>query len=182
MTAEATASFGPVVNRARDGRDRVSSPVKPVDHLLNDRSMWDGLVRKRPRTIRLAGVALGSSANPVELLSLAVIGLELFVVDRPRGRHSRLVLRCPKITLTHAIERCAIELGRSTDHAEALRVLIESRLERGQVRAQSLKKVSLLYDQNAKAVLSESVRHGSASGSAAHNNDVVTVDTTRDRH
>ena len=74
-------------------------------------------VRKR---IRAAGVGLGRilaarAVDLVHVLGLGVVGLEVGVADRPRGRHAVVMRVAIEVLLAQAEKRGAVELGRAAD-------------------------------------------------------------------
>ena len=94
-----------------------------VVELLDARLVRDRRVRERARARRLGGVLAGLAVDEVEPLGLGVVGLEVGVVDRPRGRDAAVVLDLAEVALAQAEEDRAVDLRVAAD--EVLRVRTE---------------------------------------------------------
>src|SRR5215470_2817822 len=82
---------------------------------------------------RLGGVFSAVAVYLVQVLSLHVIGLQIFVRDRPSGGNTAVVPNLPEVFFPQAEKRRSIELGVPTNvivrmRMEVLAVLIEPRL------------------------------------------------------
>src|ERR1700742_2301022 len=73
---------------------------------------WRKRERLSPR--RISGIVASGAMNRQELFSPLIIGLELFIGDRPGGRYSFFVIERGKISFSKARERCAINFRVST--------------------------------------------------------------------
>ena len=83
-----------------------------VEELLDPR-----LVRHRREGVRPAGripwVLSADAVHLVEILGLRVVGLEVVVADRPRGRDPAVVLQLAEVRLPQPVQRRSVELRRS---------------------------------------------------------------------
>src|SRR5215469_11077177 len=105
--------------------------------------------RKRERVSprRIGGIVSSGAMNRQELFSPLIIWLELFIGDRPGGRHSFFVLERGKIFFSEAGERSAIHF-RITTHK-----IMNSRRERfaGRIVPGFLRLVAFMIENGFRA-------------------------------
>jgi hypothetical protein len=93
-----------------------------VGELLDPRLVRDGWERVRSARVGLGRVLIVSTVYLVKVLRLGVVGLDLLVRDRPRGRDPVVVPELPEVLLSQTVERCAVELRRPTHEVVDLRL------------------------------------------------------------
>src|SRR5262245_24093134 len=64
---------------------------------------------------RFGRVAPAETMHLVEMFGLSVVGLEIFIRDRPRGRDAAMMLDLAEVLLPQADQRGAVELGVAAD-------------------------------------------------------------------
>ena len=93
----------------------ISGLLQVISKLLNARFVRECRMWIRAARARLRWIFSPGAVHLVHLLCLQVVRLHLVVSDRPRGRHTVVVLQLAKVLATHAVQRNSIEL-RSTAH------------------------------------------------------------------
>ena len=93
-----------------------------VRELLDARLVRDGRERIRRARRRLGRILAARAVHLVELLGLRVVRLQLVVGDRPRGRDAVVVAQLAEVLGAQAVERRAVELGRTADEVVDLRL------------------------------------------------------------
>src|SRR5215467_6259217 len=140
---------------------------------------------------RLGGVFSAVAVYLVQVLSLHVIGLQIFVRDRPSGGNTAVVPNLPKIFFPQAEKRRSIKLGVPTNvivrmRMEVLAVLIEPRLlgvvvtlhvDQLRVPVGFLARhvIAALKDKKSLARRCEMICQRAPAGSRTDNNYVITL-------
>jgi hypothetical protein len=97
------------VKRPQPGRRKV------VGELLDARLVRDGRMRVGAARGRLARVDAALAVHVVQMLGLQVVGLEVLVGDRPRGRYPAVMADLAEVFPAHAEQRRAVEFGVAAD-------------------------------------------------------------------
>ena len=165
--------------------------LQVVGQLLDSRLVLHGRVRVVGAEGALERVLAVPAMDPVEVLGLRVVRLQIPVVDRPGGRDPVVVLELAEVLGTQPEQGSAVELRVAAD------VVVHLGLERvvvpvvpglgGQVLAPNEDRAGVpvvalarevpaaFEEQHPLAGGSQAVRDGSAAGSAADDDDVVVV-------
>src|SRR5262245_12531388 len=97
-------------------RERVvSTGPQPVVKLLDGQLVRDRRMTIGPARRRVGRIRPMLAVDVIELLGLAVIGLEIGIVDRPGGRDPAMVYDLTEILLAQAEQRGAVEFGVAAD-------------------------------------------------------------------
>ncbi len=114
-----------VEEHAARGVERVvAAGGQIVDELLDPRLVRDGRERVGPTRGRLGRILAPGAVHLVDLLGQGVVGLEVGVRDRPRGRDPVVMPELTEVLLAQAVQRRSVHL-RGAAH-----VVVHLRLER----------------------------------------------------
>src|SRR6516164_5014754 len=87
-----------------------AGPLEVVGELLDARLVRDRRVGKRTRSWWLGVVLSGGAVNQVDALRLGVVGLEIFIGERPRRRDAAVVAHLAEVALAKAKEDRSVDL------------------------------------------------------------------------
>src|SRR5919108_2530845 len=169
----------------------MTRPDEVVVELLDPRLVADRWVRVRPRRGRLRRVLAALPVHEVEALGLRVVGLEVFVRERPGGGDSAVVVDLAEVPLTQPEEDGAVDLRLAPDvvvltGVERLPVLVEPRLVRLVLVADEYRAavpvvrlapqvIAALEDEDALAGGRQPVRERAAPGAGPDDDHVVVL-------
>ena len=160
-----------------------------VRELLDARLVADGRERIGTAGRRLGRILAARPVDAVELLGLQVVGLDLVVGDRPRGRDAVVVIELAEVLLAQPVQRRAVELRRAADEVVDLRLerlavlvvpgvlgdvaVVDEDVGGRPVLRLARQPVAALDQQHPLAGRSQAVDEGAPAGAATDHDDVV---------